>query len=243
MKNVLLTGASGTLGKHIYESGLFGKILAPTHAELDITNLSSVKKFFEKNDFNIIIHCAAIARMRECENNPELAITTNTIGTANLVMASIESKKKIRFIHISTDGVYESTNGNYTEDGPAIPYNNYGWTKLGAETAVNTLENFCIIRTGFFDPKNIRFEDAATDAYSSRLPINELIVAIAKLAESKFIGTINVGGDRKSEFERLKEYKPGLRPTKISEIMKTVPFRIATDASMDSTKWKKELKS
>ena len=159
MKSILLTGGTGRLGKAIIESGCFRSLLAPSREALDITKPADINKFFNNNDFDLIIHCAALARMKECQENPAKAIQTNITGTCNLVVETLKKekslKKSIRFIHISTDGVYQGTRGNYNENDETIPYNIYGWTKLGAECAINALSNFCIIRTSFFDPKNI----------------------------------------------------------------------------------------
>ena len=97
----------------------------------------------------------------------------NTQGTLNLVNNVRDIKKScnknIRFIYISTDGVYPCSNGNYSEDSPTIPYNIYGWSKLGGETAVRSLQNFCIIRTRFFDPLNIPFSESADDIITFQL--------------------------------------------------------------------------
>lgn len=240
---ILLTGGSGNLGKHIISSGRFKNFLTPSREEMDITNAASVEKFFAKNDFDAVIHCAAMARVSECEKNPTAAIATNTIGTANLVNAVMKKQehlsKSIRFIHISTDGVYQSTQGNYSETDAAIPYNKYGWTKLGAECAVNLLANFCIIRTRFFDTKNIKYETYATDSYTSMIPVEELAKAIAIMAESGFVGTINIGGERKSDYNVLKKYKPSIKPCKFEDIQGKTPFRLSKDASMNATLWKR----
>ena len=40
---------------------------------------------FNNNKFNIIVHCAAIARMHECEINKKKAYSVNVIGTSNLI--------------------------------------------------------------------------------------------------------------------------------------------------------------
>lgn len=246
-KKILLTGSSGKLGQAIVNSGYFPRLLTPSHKILDIIKPSTIEKFFEKNNFDAVIHCAALARMKDCEINPTKAIQTNIIGTSNLITEvikkEIKEKKKIRFTHISTDGVYAGTRGNYSETGEAIPYNTYGWTKLGAESAVHLLSNFCIIRTSFFDPKNIRFEESATDAYSSKVAIDYLVKAIHKMLESSFVGIINIGDERKSDYERYKEFKPTLKPCKLKDITKTVPFKMAHDASMNVSLWKKIDKS
>ena len=240
---ILLTGGSGTLGKHILKSGLFRNILAPSSQKMDITKAAAVDKFFEENDFDTVIHCAAMARVGECEKQPEKAIETNIIGTGNLVAAAIKkerkAKRKMRFVHISTDGVYQSTKGNYSEEDATVPYNLYGWTKLGAECAVQALQNCCIIRTRFFDPENIKYDEYATDSYTSAMPADELVKAIAFLVENGFTGTVNVGGERISDYELFKKYKQSIKPCKLEDIQGKTPFKLSKDASMNVSLWKK----
>jgi len=242
-KKILLTGASGKLGQAIISSRYFSSLLTPSRQELDITKSISIEKFFGKNNIDAVINCAALARMSECEANPDKAILVNTIGTANLVIETLKKeskiKKSIRFVHISTDGVYTGVKGNYSEQDKTIPYNKYGWTKLGAECAVNLLSNFCIIRTSFFDPENIKFKDSGIDAYSSKVPIKYLARSIARMLEHNFVGTINIGSERKSDYERYKEFKPSLKPCKLKDTLKTVNFPMARDSSMNCSLWEK----
>jgi dTDP-4-dehydrorhamnose reductase len=238
---ILLTGGSGSLGHAILSSGCFPDILAPSHQIFDITKPDNIKKFFTVNNFGAIIHCAALARMAECENNPMKAIDINIIGTCNLVREVMRIKdseqKDIRFIYISSDGVYPGIRGNYSEMDETIPYNKYGWTKLGAECAVNLLSNFCIIRTSFFDPNNIKFDRSATDMYSSKVTVSYLTKAIAVMLDSNFIGTINIGSERESNYHKYKEIKPSLKPCKGKDILKNLDFRMAYDASLNSARW------
>lgn len=240
-KTILLTGSSGKLGQAIVKSGHFQNILAPNREVLDITKPETIEKFFRGNDIEAVIHCAALARMKECEEDTVNALKTNIIGTGNLVMETIRKEKekneKIRFIHISTDAVYNGTKGSYSEKDAAIPYNKYGWTKLGAECAVNMLSNFCIIRTSFFDPENIRFEESADDAYSSKVKIGYLANAITIMLNHKFVGTINIGSKRTSDYERYSEFKPSLKKSKFEKISKAAGIPVAKDASMDFRLW------
>lgn len=242
-KNILLTGASGQLGRAILNEGIHDHFLIPGMDIFDITKASSIGKYFKNHKFDAVIHCAALARMSECEKNPINAIKTNIEGTANLVMTvmdrEIKLRKSIRFVHISTDGVYPGIKGNYSEGDETIPYNAYGWTKLGAECAVNLLKNFCIIRTSFFDPDNIIFDHSATDLYSSKVNIDYLAKAILMMLESEFVGTVNIGGRRQSDYDRYKKYKPSLRPCRGIEISKNLDFKIAKDASLNYGRWKK----
>lgn len=241
-KNILLTGGSGKLGQAIIKSKIFPSVLAPSREVFDITRPETIERFFKKNEIDAVIHCAALARMAECEKEPIKVIETNIVGTSNLINAVLKREKEsknIRFLYISTDYVYPGTKGNYSEKDETIPFNNYGWTKLGAECAVNSLSNFCIIRTSFFDAENIKFDCSATDAYSSKVPVGYLVEAIAKMLESGFIGVINIGSGRKSDYERYKEFKPSLKECKLKDILGNVSFQMAKDASMNCSLWKK----
>ena len=91
--------------------------------------------------------------------------------------------KEIKFIYISTDGVYKSSKGGYSETSETTPYNFYGWTKLQGELAVSQLNDYCIIRTRFFDSKNITYENSANDIFSSNLEVKSLVKKIAILIE------------------------------------------------------------
>ena len=49
-----------------------------------------------------------------------------------------------RLIYMSTDYVYPGTTGNYKEEDPLLPINDYAWTKLGGECAVQLYNNSLI---------------------------------------------------------------------------------------------------
>ena len=151
---VLLIGGSGTLGSSIIKLKVFKNLHYPKKKKLDLLNKLSIRKYLAKK-YDIIINCAAIARMKECETKPLKAIKVNIFGVLNLVNEvknyETNNKKKIRLIHISTDGVYESTKGNYTENSIPKPYNVYSWTKLCSEELIKLLSNYIIIKARFFN--------------------------------------------------------------------------------------------
>ena len=146
-KKVLLIGGDGTLGSSIDKLKIFKDLKAHPKKELNLLKRISIKEAL-KEGYYLIINCAAIARMKECEKNPNKAINVNVFGTLNLVkeIMSYEaiSKKKIKLIHISTDGVYPSTKGNYSENSSLKPYNVYGWTKLCSEYIVKMLQKYIL---------------------------------------------------------------------------------------------------
>lgn len=242
-QGILLTGGSGKLGSALRKSGRFESLLAPSHEDMDIADWKSVQMFCQRHDFDAVIHCAALTKMGECERNPMKALAVNVEGTANLVRAAAERQERqrrtVRFVHISTDGVYPGSRGHYAEGDETIPYNRYGWTKLGAECVVRLLSDFCIIRTSFFDPAAIPFEESPVDSFSSKVTLDHLVQAIEKILRHKFVGVINIGDERQSYYERYRMYKPSVRPCKLDEVRKTLPFPIARDSSMNCELWRK----
>ena len=239
----LLIGASGSLGSTIVKSALFKNLCYPSKKILNIENEKKIRKILIKNKFDLIINCAAIARMRECELDPSKAIKVNIFGMMNLVDEIInyqnQFKKEIKLIHISTDGVYPSTNGNYSENSQTEPHNVYGWTKFYSELIVKKLKNYAVIRTRFFDKNKIRFNTAATDIFTSMIEVQNLAKAIKTICMKNFIGVINIGEERKSDFENYKKFKKNIKPCKRKDIIRHLNFKIAKDASMNLKLFKK----
>ena len=216
-KKILLIGGSGELGSTIIKSGYFNNIIYPTKKSLNLLNKRSIRKFLNQN-IKLIINCAAMARMSECEKKPQAAFRINVKGTYNLVNEINKfnniNRNKIKLIHISTDGVYESTKGNYSEKSETKPYNFYGKTKLFSEQIVQILKKYIIIRTRFFNKSRIRFKTAATDIFTSMIEVNELVKKIKLISNKKFVGIINIGDKRRSDFANYKRYDSSIKPCK-----------------------------
>lgn len=232
--NVLITGASGMLGKALLNLNANGmNFLTPTKKEMDIRDSSQVSDYFKNNKIDAVIHCAAIAKVKQCDLDSENALFTNINGTSNVVKEAF-NLKGIRFIYISTDYVYPCTEGNYSEEDLAIPFTLYGWTKLAGECVVRAIENHCIIRTSFFDKNNIPFSDAPSDAFSSKIEIRDLAKAILLLTASNFKGIINVGQEKKSLYDLYKKYKPEIKESSIKDLSN----QRARDSSMNVLVWR-----
>jgi len=63
--NILLTGGTGGLGSELKK--ILPNCLIPTKQKLDITDRSHVFDFFQKNSIDIVIHTAAITKIRFCQ--------------------------------------------------------------------------------------------------------------------------------------------------------------------------------
>ncbi len=240
---ILLLGGTGNLGSTIIKSKLFKKLKFPNKEKLNILNKKKIKNYLIVNNINLILHCAGLARVKECEKNKAKAFKINVTGTSNIVDAILEIKKEynknIKLIFISSDGVYASTKGNYSEKDKPSPYNIYGKTKLKAENIVKKLKNFMIIRTRFFNKKKIFFKYSATNIYTSALEVNIFVKYLFKLIKKDFNGIINIGGSKISDFKKYKKYKKNLLPCDKSKIFSELNFKIATDASLNINKMKK----
>jgi len=236
---ILITGSSGKFGSKLIKNKFFANSYQPARELLDITKIVTIKNFFKKNEISKVIHVAAISNMNECELNPHKAIKTNVDGTLNLVNVVKTQKKNIKFIYISTDGVYPVNKGNNHEDGELGPYNVYCWTKFCAENIVKSLKNFVIIRTRFFDKDNLKFTAYADDIFTSSIEVSKLVSWIEILCKKNFKGIINIGDKKESSFNKIKIFNKYIKSCKYSDITKDLKYQIAKDASLNLSKMRK----
>ena len=146
MKKIIFTGGSGRFGRVFKKFNSNKKnIYYPSSSIFDITNSKRMERYIKKIKPKFIIHTAALSRpMQIHENNIEKSISINIIGTSKIV--KLCKKYKIKLIYFSTNYVYPLKEGSYKEDHPLLPFNNYGWSKLGGECAVQMLKNSLILR-------------------------------------------------------------------------------------------------
>ena len=236
-KKILLLGGSGNLGRAIIKSKLFKFLYYPSKKRLNILDQFKIEKILLTHKIDIVINCAAMARVVDCENNPKKAFKTNVEGTENLIsqIKKVEKnlKKKITLVHLSSDAVYPGEKGNYKESDKLLPYNAYGWSKLFSEISVKSLKKYIIIRTRFFDGKKIKFKKSAIDIFTSKIEINDLVNKIKYLLDINFNGIINIGCKRHSDCKAHKKFKPSLKPCKRKEIIKNLNVKLANDCSMN----------
>ena len=134
------------------------------------------------------------------EKNIEDSISKNIIGTCNIV--KVCNQEKIKLIYFSTNYVYAGTKGNYSEDDPVLPINNYALSKLGGECAVQMYKNSLILRVCMSE-KPFVHKKAFNDVETNFMYHEDLIEILPKIINQK--GTINVGGKSQSVFEFAKK--------------------------------------
>ena len=177
-------------------------------------------------------------KLKNVKKIKKKAYNLNVIGTGNVVRAAKNAKNTVRLLFMSSDAVYPSTKGNYKETDKLKPYNFYGLTKLIGEHLIKLTKKYIIIRGRFFDKRKIPFKNSATNIFTSSLEVNEFIIKIYKLINKNFNGTVNVGGPKISDYKKYKMFKKKLIPCDKSQIFKDLNVKLATDASLNLTKFK-----
>lgn len=134
MEVMLVTGVNGFLGSRIKEHFKDRyQIVAPAHAEMDITNFEEVMQYFERYEPQKVIHCAAVSDVGQCTREPEKSFTINVTGTENIAKACADHHTKLVFC--SSDQIYFGSRENnaHKESERVTPQNVYGRQKLEAE--------------------------------------------------------------------------------------------------------------
>jgi dTDP-4-dehydrorhamnose reductase len=152
MKKILVTGANGQLGNEcrtLAESIANAEFVFTDVAELSITDSSAVEEIFSKNNFDYCINAAAYTAVDLAETETALAQLINATAVGYLAEAC--RKSNCKFIHISTDYVFDGTNEiGYDVDDATSPINVYGATKLeGEKLALSLNPETIVIRTSW----------------------------------------------------------------------------------------------
>ena len=231
----LITGGSGILGTELKK--FFPDSLFPSHSELDITNHEMVFDYFSKNEFDSIIHAAAMTSVRQCESEKKLSWDTNVIGTKNLVDAAIKFNPNSKFSYVSTACVFDGHVGMYKESSIPHPENFYALTKLIGEQFVKNLKNHIIIRTNFKGKQKWPYPKAFTDRFGTYLFADQVALGINDIIKENIQGVVHIVGKKKiSMFELAQLTTPDIKPLTIDEYQGPP---LTMDMSLDTERWKK----
>ncbi len=155
---ILLTGASGMLASDVVPKlkSLKHKVIATDLKprlkdimKLDVREIKDVEALVVKNKPEYIFHLAAETNVDLCEQEPDHAYKTNTIGTENIALVC--QKYDIPLLYISTAGVFWGDKKEpYNEFDIPRPANVYGHSKLQGEVIVQRLlSKYFIVRAGW----------------------------------------------------------------------------------------------
>lgn len=147
MTKLLVTGASGLLGINLallahargYEvigwTNQHTLRNAPFATEsVDLLQYDQIAGKLDALKPGLIINCAAIANVDVAAQDPKLAHEVN--GLVPGLLAIEAARIGAKFVHISTDAVFDGIRGDYTETDMPNPHNVYAFTKLEGERAV-----------------------------------------------------------------------------------------------------------
>lgn len=150
--HIIVTGANGQVGKELRD--LAGTVHDAeftflSREDLPLENFELVRTVLNFRKPDVVINCAAYTAVDNAESFRDLAFLIN--GESVGVLAAVCSDFGARFIHISTDYVFDGTTAvPYRETDATNPVNAYGASKLeGEEQALKHNPDSIIIRTSW----------------------------------------------------------------------------------------------
>ena len=156
---ILVTGGAGFIGSHFIRKLLSVKEVQKVLALDNLTYAGKIENLFEfENDsrfsfvkgdirdpsilselieeVNSVVNFAAESHVDRSIADSSNFISTNIVGTYNLLEA-VKKQKGIRYLQVSTDEVYGSIPvGHWTEDSPLLPNSPYSASKASADLLV-----------------------------------------------------------------------------------------------------------
>ena len=210
LKKILVTGGQGRFAKELKKIESPYKFFFRNKKQLNILSIKSIEKNLKKFKPDAILHLASLSRpMSIHEKNINLSIDLNIIGTSNIV--KLCNKKKIKIIYLSTSYLYPGKKGNYKEEDPLLPWNNYGWSKLGAESAIQMYKNSLIIRACMTEKPFIH-KYAFKNVKCNFIFHEDFIKIFLKILNYR--GIINIGGKSQSIYKFAKKYNKNVKKKK-----------------------------
>ena len=231
-KSILITGVSGLLGNNLayYFKGKYDILgLYNSHPvtidgiyteRCQLSQPDEIKRIISDYHPKIVIHCASLTNIDECEVDKDTTKKINVLATKNIVEAVRD--RDVKLIYISSDSVYEGVKGDYSEDDPIGPQNYYGLSKYEGELEVFKKENALVFRTNIFgwntqNKKSLgewilgelmpkQRINGFKDAYFSTIYTMELARVIDISINKRLTGLYNCGG-----LEPCSKYDFGLK--------------------------------
>jgi len=207
MKKILVTGGNGRFANELKKIETKYKFVYLNKRQLDILKESSILKAINKYKPQAILHLAALSRpMNVHIKKISDSINLNIIGTCNVVNACI--RKKIKIIYFSTSYIYPGKKGDYKETDGLHPWNNYGWSKLGGEAAVQMYKNSLIIRACMTE-RPFLHKEAYVNVKSNFIFQDQFAKLFLKIINKK--GVYNIGGKSQSIYNFAKSTKSNVK--------------------------------
>lgn len=217
----IITGAAGLIGQYLVKTAprwaSDWDVQGLTRPDFDLTDRANIERTWQSIKPTAVIHCAALSRTKDCEQDPEQARRINVEATAHLAQLS----RDIPFIFLSSGEVFDGKTDWYGETDEPNPINVYGQTKLEAEQAVLQNSGHTVVRivltAGTSENGDRSFvEDMCraakagkdvtlyADEFRCPLPAGIIARAVWELVDQKQPGLYHLGGS-----ERLSRWEIG----------------------------------
>ena len=221
MKLAWITGANGLIGNYLVQTAPpfapSWRVRALVRADFDLLDFATVRREFEKDQPQLVVHCAAITNVSAAQKDPALARRVNVEVTKLLAELAAE----IPFVFFSTDLVFDGRKGDYIETDAVNPLHVYGETKLAAEEIILKNPRHLVLRTslnGGVSPAGRAFNEQLrrslqqagqgmklfTDEFRCPIPAIETARAVWELVNQNRTGLYHVAGA-----EKLSRYQIG----------------------------------
>lgn len=221
MKKILLFGGSGLLGRALNDSlKKNNELVMPNHHVIDISKTDQLRLYVDKENPDIIINAAGMTNVYMCEKKSASAFLINAKSPA--ILASIAKDHNIKFLHFSTNFVFDGQKGTaYDENDEPNPLNIYAKSKRQGELMI--LENYpesLIIRSAelfgkgpFSSTHNIPYYIVRQivsrknihlyDIHTSPTHAFELADKVDKLIETQMSGIIHMSNSGNVSYEEI----------------------------------------
>ncbi|MFA7578010.1 MAG: dTDP-4-dehydrorhamnose reductase [Candidatus Muiribacteriota bacterium] len=236
MKNIVITGAKGLLGKTLYKK-MLGKysIFEADLPDMDITS----EDFFNILDEvrpDVIINCAAMTNVDKCEDEKENAYKINALSVKK--MADFCQKTGAFLVHYSTDYIFDGKKGQYNINDIPNPLGVYGLTKLISEYEIIKRKNLksALIRTNvvygntgeanfivwlYNKLKNNESVNIVDDQFNNPCFVEELADFTIQVIDNELTGIFHTGSPEfysRYDFSRLFAQTAQFKPELINKI-------------------------
>jgi dTDP-4-dehydrorhamnose reductase len=211
----LVIGGAGLVGSHVLRAlrgrtvtGTYHHAAYPGGVPLDVTDAKAVRERVHAARPDVVVLAAAAPYVERCEREPEATRAVNVEGTRAVAEAAAELSATL--VVFSSEYVFDGARGEYSEDDPVAPLNEYGRQKAEIEEIARRSGRHLVCRTsGVFGAeaarKNFVFQlvDALRAGRPFIVPADQLITpteaaslagAVVELVDRGLSGTFHVAG-------------------------------------------------
>jgi nucleoside-diphosphate-sugar epimerase len=134
---LFVTGASGFLGGWLMPHLKAHEVIAPSHAELDVTDEKATEAAIAHAKPDVVVHLAALCGAIPSQQNPRDFFRVNAQGTVSVLEACRRAAVG-KLLFTSSMTVFGAGESAQQIDSPFAPRHPYASAKIGAEFAVRS---------------------------------------------------------------------------------------------------------